>query len=154
MSNIQKAFKIIERNIDEADFVGAVPIEVINNCQSDLNLKFPKSYIEFLSNYGLGDIFGEEIYGLGVEEVGIPHVKWITLELRKDVNLPNHLVPIYNTGYDNEYYCLDCSKISDSEDDNAPVISFISADESEQEYELIEKDFGTFLYKLLKEAME
>ncbi|MFC0187182.1 SMI1/KNR4 family protein [Fictibacillus aquaticus] len=153
MSVIQKAFKIIEKNNDEADFIGPVSVEEINKCQNDLGVKFPKSYIEFLSKYGLGDIFGEEIYGLGVEEVGLPHVKWITLELRKD-NLPNHLVPIYNTGYDFEYYCLDCSKIKNQEDDNAPVVLFTSHNETEQKYELIEPDFGTFLYKFLKEAME
>ncbi|GAE47616.1 hypothetical protein JCM21738_4614 [Mesobacillus boroniphilus JCM 21738] len=73
----------------------------------------------------MGDVFGEEIFGLGTEETGIPNMVWITKELRKEGNLPNNLICIYFAD-DGEYLCLDCTQLQSNNDDNAPVVSFIN----------------------------
>lgn len=44
----------------------------------NLRVKFSISYREFLKKYGLGDIFGQEIFGL--DETGIPNMIWISKE--------------------------------------------------------------------------
>ncbi|MQR94438.1 hypothetical protein EJV22_04520 [Fictibacillus phosphorivorans] len=49
-----------------------------------MKCKIPISYKLFLKRYGLGDIFGEEVYGLGIEENGVPNMTWITKQLRQE----------------------------------------------------------------------
>jgi antitoxin YobK len=153
MFYLEKAFKIIESHNHEADFLGPIPESEITKCEKALNLLLPKSYREFILTFGVGGIFGEEIYGLGIPDTAVPNVMWITKDLRGSDNLPYHLVPIYTTGFDNEYFCLDCSNIVKKDDDNAPVVLFVDGlDPKEQQFEQIYDNFGDFLYNLLIEA--
>jgi antitoxin YobK len=102
----------------------------------------------------LGDIFGEEIYGLGTDDTGVPSMIWITKELRGTENLPNNLIYFYFAD-DGEYLCLDCSKVQSDNDDNAPVVSFISGIPiNEQSFEIVTENFGEFLSDLLINALE
>ncbi|MES9684608.1 SMI1/KNR4 family protein [Gottfriedia acidiceleris] len=152
--SIDKALEIIEANLEEADFIGEIDEQTIIDAESNLKVKFPKSYREFLKNYGLGDIFGEEIYGLGTEETGIPNMICITKEFREKENLPDNLICFYFAD-DGEYFCLDCSKVQSNNDDNAPVVSYISGlPLKEQPFEIIAKNFGDFLLDLLNNSLE
>jgi antitoxin YobK len=150
---INKALAIIEANLEEADFVGEIDDQTIIDAENELGLKFPKSYRGFLKKYGLGDIFGEEIYGLGTDDTGVPSMIWITKELRETENLPNNLICFYFV--DGGYLCLDCSKVQSGNDDNAPVVSFISGIPiNEQSFEIVTENFGEFLSDLLINALE
>lgn len=152
--SIQKAFEIIELNHEEADFIGEINEETIIAGEHKLRVTFPKSYREFLKRYGLGDIYGEEIFGLGTEETGIPNVVWITKDLRESEGLPDHFVCFYFAG-DGEYFCLDCSDVQSGKDDYASVVSFISGlPVSEQPNQLIAENFGDFLLDLLIQSQE
>ncbi|PWW17441.1 SUKH superfamily protein [Cytobacillus oceanisediminis] len=152
--SINKALEIIEANQGEADFIGEIDEYTIIDAENKLNVKFPKSYRLFLKKYGLGDIFGEEIYGLGTDETGIPNMIWITKELRKTENLPNSLICFYFAD-DGKYFCLDCSKVHSKNDDNAPVVSYISGlPIKEQPFEMIAENFGDFLSELLMDSLE
>jgi antitoxin YobK len=152
--SINKAFEIIEANKEEDDFLGEIDDQTIIDAENKLGLKFPKSYREFLKRYGLGDIFGEEIYGLGTDYPGAPNMIWITKDFRTTENLPNNLVCFYFAD-DGEYLCLDCSKVKSHTDDNAPVVSFISGIPiNEQSFEIIAENFGDFLSELLTNALE
>ncbi|WP_090989988.1 SMI1/KNR4 family protein [Bacillus sp. OV322] len=57
----------MEDNSDDADFVGEIDKEIIEAAEQKLEVKFTYSYYQFLKRFGLGDIFSEEIYGLGTE---------------------------------------------------------------------------------------
>lgn len=152
---INKAFEIIEDHPDDADFIGEIKEHMINSAEAALNVNFPISYRLFLEKYGLGDIFGEEIYGLGIEENGVPSMTWITKHFRQEEGLPNHLVCFYFTGYDGVYFCLDCSKVQNHNDDNAEVVSYISGlPIEEQNFEVEAGSFGEFLLNTLQESME
>lgn len=152
--SIDKALEIIEANIEESDFIGEIDEKTIIEAENKLNVKFPKSYREFLKQYGLGDIFGEEIYGLGTEETGIPNLVWITNKFREKESLPNNLICFYFAD-DGEYFCLDCSKVQGINDDNAPVVSYVSGIPlSEQPFEIISKNFGDFLLDLLNDSLD
>ncbi|MCK2003890.1 SMI1/KNR4 family protein [[Brevibacterium] frigoritolerans] len=109
MNEINKAFKIIEDNKEEADFVGKVPMNIINDVEARLGIIFPEDYKQFLSEYGLGDIFGEEIFGLGTEPSGLPNMIWITELLRNEIEIPKNYVVIYNSGIYHEYHAIDCN---------------------------------------------
>lgn len=153
MNTLQKALEIIEAKQDEVDFIGEIDEQTIINTENKLQVKFPKSYREFLRNYGLGDIFGEEIYGLGTEETGIPNMVWITKELREE-ELPHKFICIYFAD-DGEYFCLDCSQVKNNNDDHAPVVSFISGlPLKDQPFEKIAGNFGDFLLELLNNSLE
>ncbi|UII58386.1 SMI1/KNR4 family protein (plasmid) [Cytobacillus spongiae] len=152
--SINKAIEIIEANQEEADFIGEIDEQTIIDAENKLKVKFPKSYRVFLKKYGLGDIFGQEIYGLGTDETGVPNMIWITKELRETDSLPNNLICFYFAN-DGEYFCLDCSKVQSNNDDNAPVVSFISGlSIKEQSFEMIAENFGDFLAELLKNSLE
>lgn len=152
--SINKALEIIEANQEEADFIGEIDEQTIIDAENKLRVKFPKSYREFLKKYGLGDIFGQEIYGLGTGETGIPNMIWITKELREKENLPNNLICFYFAD-DGEYFCLDCSKVRSNNDDDAPVVSYISGlPIKEQSFEMIAENFGDFLSELLINSLE
>lgn len=152
---INKAFEIIEEHSDDADFLGEIQEQLIDSAEAKLNVKFPFSYRLFLEKYGVGGIFGEEIYGLGIEESGVPSMVWITKHFRQEEGLPNHLICFYFTGFDGEYFCLDCSKVQNKNDDNAAVVSFISGlPMKDQEFEVVSLTFGEFLLNTLKESKE
>ncbi len=148
---INKAFEIIEKNKEDADFIGEIDEPTIIDAENKLNVKFPYSYKLFLKKFGSGKMFGEEIYGLGTEESGIPNMVWITKNLRRE-KLPNHLICIYYTGFNGFFYCLDCSKIQGNKDDNAPVVEFRSGNYLyEQSDNKIFENFGDFFYDLIRE---
>jgi hypothetical protein len=150
MSNLEKAFKLIEKDIEFADFTGGLNTEQIDNLQDELNLIFPDCYRKFLSIYGMGDIHGVEIYGAGNDNDGIPSTIWFTKVLRETANLPLHLLPVYESGFDGEIFCIDCSNNSRN-----PIVLFIDGlPIEEQEFEVYAESFGDFLYDLLVMATE
>lgn len=152
---INKAFEIIEENYEEADFIGEIKEETIVSAENKLQVTFPKSYRLFLQKYGAGDIFGEEIFGLGLEENGIPNMVWMTEQLREEEQFPKQLICFYFTGFDGEYFCLDCSNIKSIEDDHAKVVSFLSGlPLEEQKFEIITDTFADFLLNLLSDSLE
>ncbi|WP_051827287.1 SMI1/KNR4 family protein [Metabacillus indicus] len=151
---INRALAIIEANLEEADFVGEIDDQIIRDAESKLGIKLPESYKVFLKKYGLGDIFGEEIYGLGTDDTGVPSMIWITEEFRRTENLPHSLICVYFAD-DGEYLCLDCSKIQSNNDDNAPIVSFVSGIPiNEQSFTIVAENFGGFLSDLLINALE
>jgi hypothetical protein len=143
MNEINKAFKIIEDNKEEADFVGKVSMNIINEAEERLGIHFPEDYKQFLSEYGVGDIFGEEIYGLGIEPTGIPSMIWITEALRNEMELPENYVVIYNSGVNHEYQAIDCN--------SGRIILFIEGiNFNEQEISFEFSSFGEFFLDLLE----
>ena len=152
MSNLEKAFKLIEKDIEIADFVGGLSTEQLDNLQDELNLILPDSYRRFLSIYGMGDIHGVEIYGAGsdIDNDGIPSAIWYTKFLREKANLPRHLVPVYESGFDGEIFCIDCSNNSSN-----PIVLYMDGlPIEEQEFEVLYESFGDFLYHILVMATE
>lgn len=152
---IKKAFEILEEYSDEGDFIGEIQEDLIYSAEETLNVKLPSSYRLFLKRYGVGDIFGEEIYGLGIEEGGVPSMVWITKHFRQEEGLPEHLICFYFAGYDNMYYCLDCSNVKNENDDNAVVVSYVGGlPIEEQKFEIVFTSFGAFLLKTLEDSIE
>jgi hypothetical protein len=65
---------------------------LVLKAESALGLKFPPTYRKFLLEYGCGNIFGMEFYGVVDDNFinsSIPDAIWITLNERKTSNLPN-----------------------------------------------------------------
>lgn len=107
---------------------------------------FPRSYRDFLFNFGAMSFGAEEFYGIVREDFDnsrVPDAIWYTLVERKEAQLPSNLLVIYDTGSE-ELFCLDFSKLS-SEGEPAVVVFVPGVDLEYQKYEVISGDFGEFL---------
>ncbi len=147
MDDLLRAFEIIETHSAEADFDGPKDEGLVKAAELALGLDFPPTYRLFLSRYGTGAIFGQEIYGLiGPDFInsGIPDAIWLTLKKRKD-GLRRDVVVIYELG-DGTYAGLDCS-VRGLDREN-PVIAWIPGFDDRQEQWAA--DFGEFLLEMLQ----
>ena len=147
---ITKAFEIIEKFSDQADFCGSVEMQKIINAQQMLKVKFPRSYILFLEKYGAGDIFGIEIFGIikdsEIDASSIPNGIWLTSFLRKEIGLPKEYVVVGETG-SGEYYVIDT--VSQDEFNESPIlIVYLN-----KKVEKVADSFGEFLYQILDEQI-
>ena len=160
--DLEQAFSLIKENFsaDEIDFSGKQKLETISNAEKSLGVKFPNTYKTFLQKYGCGGIGGFEIYGLIKDEdfnkinipfVAVPNAVWVTLKENKEYKHPLYLVIIYNL--DEVLYCLDTSQMND--EGECPVVVWpIGVYETPPKLEVEAKDFGEFLLKMVKEAIQ
>ncbi|TXD83453.1 SMI1/KNR4 family protein [Subsaximicrobium wynnwilliamsii] len=147
--SIIRVLKIIENNIEESDFVGKIKVDIVKKTENILGLKFPKSYRMFIENYGCGDIFGIEIFGIISDPITdvqtIPNVLWITNEF-KNKGLPKGYIIISETGDDGSYYTINTNIKNDC--DENPIYLWNSFNLKESK---VYDSFGDFLYDFLKE---
>jgi hypothetical protein len=91
----EKLLDMIEEYSEEKDFFGEVSEEHISNAEKSLNLKFPRSYREFVQKYGSGGICGVEV--LGIEgNLGASVVK--DTERYRELGLNNRFIVIHDGG--------------------------------------------------------
>jgi len=137
-----KAFEIITMHKDKKSFFhGNITEELIINAENYLKLKFPKSYREFLLEYGNGFFNGHEFYGICKEDFinsSIPDAIWLTMNERNKFNLDSSLILIKES---REYYfAIDTSRNINGEN---PIIDLVPGVKKE-ECEIAANDFGTF----------
>ena len=152
MVSIAKAAEIIDANYDLAEFVGPVPFEEVWVAETQLGVKFPDSYREFLQKYGAGSFGGRTIYGLGAPDTGLPNVVWATNLLREaDDFFPGDLVVIQDTG-EGDILCLATSRMD--ERNECPVVQWIpELTFEEQAFEVINSTFAHFLLRLVRDVV-
>lgn len=150
----QKAKQIIHDNEDLADFIGGRSNELIKLAEEKLGVKFTGLYLDYLQTFGVGNFGAQEIYGIindNFENSSVPDAIWYTLTERKEINLPNNLLVIYDTGSD-ELFCLDFNQLD--EKGEPKVVSFVPGiDLESQSYEIIANDFGDFLLDLVMQEV-
>ncbi|MGG7621547.1 SMI1/KNR4 family protein [Bacillus coreaensis] len=150
----QKAKQIIHDNEDLADFIGGRSNELIKLAEEKLGVKFTGLYLDYLQTFGVGNFGAQEIYGIindNFENSTIPDAIWYTLTERKEINLPNNLLVIYDTGSD-ELFCLDFNQLD--EKGEPKVVSFVPGiDLESQSYEIIANNFGDFLLDLVMQEV-
>jgi antitoxin YobK len=150
----QKAKQIIQTNEDMADFIGGRTSELIKLAEEKLGVEFNGLYLDYLQTFGAGNFGAQEIYGIindNFENSSVPDAIWYTLTERKEINLPNNLLVIYDTGSE-ELFCLDFNQLD--EKGEPKVVSFVPGIELEsQKYEIIANDFGDFLLDLVMQEV-
>ena len=142
----ERAVNLIEENEELKDDIGGCSPKLIEMAEKKLNLKFPKSYTDFLLKFGVLSFVSAEIYGIVREDFDnsrVPDGIWYTLVERKEVKMPDWLLVIYDTGSE-ELFCLNFNITND--EGEPTVVSFVPGVNIEyQTYEEIAKDFGEFL---------
>ncbi|GGB61063.1 hypothetical protein GCM10011409_42930 [Lentibacillus populi] len=144
------AKNVILANEELCDFVGPRSEELIDQAEQKLGFKLG-SYLDFLTSFGAGNFGAEEIFGIiSKENSSVPDAVWYTLTERKEGELPNILLVIYETGGD-EVFCLDFNNIKNGE---PKVVSFITGiDIRNQSFEIIADNFGELLLNLVKQEI-
>jgi hypothetical protein len=149
MDDYERAKSIIDEHQEMSDFDGSQPDSLLEKAEQTLGVRFPPTYRRFLAEYGAGGFGASEFYGVfreDFESSGVPDAVWRALKLRREAELPDHLVPVADLG-DGQVAVLDLS----GRGDEAPVIAFMpGVPPEEQERVRIAPDFGAFL----REAVE
>jgi len=141
---LAKAFDLIDGAPDESKNLGrGVTTKDVQSAETELNLKFPKEYAEFLLRYGYGGVGGFEIFGLPAgdraEEFSYPHVVELNREMRTE-GLRESILAFKIAG-NGEAYGLD---LSDA--DNPQVVVSWPGDVTESaELEVVSESFGEYL---------
>ena len=140
MQDLLKAFELINKKIpDQKDFNGEKSENLLCMAEEALDIKFPPTYRYFLKNHGCGGIDGFEVYGL-IDERFAPlyssDTVGITLDARKQYNLPKEFIIISDTG-DGYWYALD-SSYPNKDGEYPVVICGLGAREK------VNEDFGEF----------
>ena len=128
--------------------------EEIRKSEQMLNIKFSNQSIEFYKKYGYLSFYGNEIFGIDPDhDSGILEWNSFTYALneRKENNLPNEWIPIYNFDDGNMAY-LDYSYLNEQKEPRV-IMAFYNG----KEYEIVEtlaEDFGDFVLQLVQEQTE
>lgn len=150
----QKAKQIIQINGDMAEFIGGQTNELIKLAEEELGMKFTGLYLDYLQTFGAGNFGAQEIYGIindNFENSSVPDAIWYTLTERKEMNLPNNLLVIYDTGSE-ELFCLDFNQLNGKEPRVVPFVPGIELEK--QRYDVIANDFGDFLLDLVMQEVQ
>ena len=151
--NYLSAVQIVEKNLIYTHKLYPQNIKYIKDAESNLGVKFPKSYIEFLLKYGILDIGSREIHGLDYTKDYSNYLYYNiicnTLDERKvntDPPFPESFVVIYDLG-DGEKFCLDTSKMNS--EGECPVIAWYFG-----RIEPLYEDFGAFFLETVTAGLK
>lgn len=110
------------RRLCGAFFKKGVSEQIIIKFQDELQVKFPKSYVQFLKEFGEGGINGTYFFGIGNENFA--SVLKRTRQFREKENIPQEYIVIQNPNTLEEEWliCLDTSRM---EDEECPVIKYM-----------------------------
>lgn len=132
---------------EAVEFTGGVSQKDIENTEKKLGVTLPESYKAFLQDCGAGDVGGEVILGITLEEDEELDMTVITLNEREQ-GLPKNMVIVYYGWDDDMLYCLDTSQMKEKE---CPVAAL------DKEYHIesiVAASFGEFLYQMVEDEDE
>ena len=150
---LQRAFTAMGKHSRWMHFAGPQPAQVIARAEVTLGVTFPPTYRTFLETLGAGSFGSLEIYGIigdNFDTGSVPNGIWCTLEERRSSELPTPFVIIGSDG-EGGWICLVCNNEVGKE---APVINYVPGEmPSEDDWLLVARDFGDYLYAMLKEEL-
>lgn len=129
----------------DTDFAGPQLNDILLAAEHVIGQSFPRSYRNFIVEYGCGAIDSEEIIGLG----GPDHLSVLKLKSifeSRSRKMPNYLLPIRADGYGN-YDCIDLRK--PTENDEYEIVLWNHDDPNAQNYQTLSRSFAGWLDGLL-----
>lgn len=152
-TDYKNALELINKNKKLVCKSNGCSNKTIEKAERKLKLKFSSMYKEFLQEFGALSFGSEEIYGIVSDDIdlnGVPNGIWYTLTERKEVNMPEWLLVIYDTGSE-ELFCLD---FNSGKNEPKVVVYVPGIDNEYQTYEEIANDFGEFLLERITFELE
>lgn len=128
---------------------GGVNSEVIEVAEEKLEVKFSKSYIQYLETIGAGGVNGAPMYGLGEGRIYASVVEE-TEKARELYGLEKQYVAVTNMGtkWVEWLICLDTSRMKDEE---CPIVKF---DIDKKEYREYKRNFDELLFSDLERVYD
>lgn len=154
MEEFRKATEIIRTNPSKSFFAGPRSSSLLEKIEKIIGYKFPPTYRAFLLEFGAGSFGPMEFFGAideNVTESPVPDGVWYTLRERLEVNLPEDLFVIGETGT-GELYCLRLKKSYRKDEDVPVIIVNPGMNRTYQECEVVASDFGSFLLERVSRA--
>jgi len=154
MFDLKEAFDLIAKNFpeEETGFLGPKPDTFIAAAEELLELKFPKTYREFMKTVGHGgprDAFMPGIHSKSLDQLELGGVVWGVLNDRDVFDFPDHLINLIRE--DDTCYCLDTSQMDREE---SPVLLWpVGGYHETPVLEIAPKDFGEFFLKKVREEV-
>ena len=154
--NYKKAVELIEKNSNILVKTYPQHESEIVKAENILGVKFPKSYREFLKQYGIFDINASEIYGLDYSNLDI-YLYYNTIcntlderKINEDPKFPKSFVVVYDLG-NGEKFCLDTARMD--EEGECPIVcwSFGNVESIDDDFG---KDFGEFFLNVLVKGLQ
>lgn len=82
---VLEELKILVENSPNIEFGFGVSDDIIKKAEEKLEFTFPKEYKLWLKNYGWGDIYGEDIFGLyNTDFNSYPNVVFTNLKMKQE----------------------------------------------------------------------
>ncbi len=156
---INEALESIDKSGLERPYLNnkfSVSSQEVQEAETKIGSKFPKSYNEFLEKLGSGDFQGEEFYGLipsqlDVEE--IPNGLWFTLDMQENMDLPKELFAFQDFDGD----AVACLMLSQMKDGECPVILWDHSENHQRQLSkphVLADSFGCYFLKKVQELLE
>jgi antitoxin YobK len=153
MDEYERAAKLIRENAEDSLLSGPKPEELVAKAEAKLGVTFPLTYRRFLLEFGGGPFAGSAFFGVFDDDFdtqGAYDVVSRTLDVRREAGFPDNVVAVYDYE-DGDLGCLELA----GDGDEAPVIALtpgFPVDVNERDE--VAPDFGTFLLKEVKSAIE
>jgi|688.fasta_scaffold30056_12 hypothetical protein len=157
MQAVDEAVRLIRNNFNSSEYSldGHYSDEEVESAEKILNIKFPKSYREFLKKYGNVDVGSLSVMGLSrynYQNSGYGGLVSCTLSDRQNFSQPNHIISLYDIG-EGTTYALDLSQMN--ENNECPVVYWpIGGYEMTPILEVVAPDFGTWFLDMVKERIK
>ena len=136
---------------DRCFFIGPREEALVAAAEIALELRFPPTYRRFVRELGAGSVGSHEFYGVTDGDFAhgvVPNGIWLTLDERKNLSLPRHLLIVGDTGM-GEYYAVDTSRRGS--DNESPVVVWAPERASDgDELEVVAEDFGSFFLSAIE----
>ncbi len=152
LQDLGDAFAIIDAYTGTKRFMGPRPVELVEKAERVLGIPLPPTYRKFVSELGAGSVGGLEFYGItqdDFESASVPNGIWLTLNDRRELGLPTHLIIVYSDGMGG--LCALDSTGANAQGEY-PVVRWTGL--YSPEAERIAPDFGAFLKHTLEELLE
>lgn len=156
VEDLEKAFKLTSENFNQNECYCSTPKseELIREAEKILNVKFPRTYKNFIRKIGWGGPKGLLIPGIRVDdpaELSSTGLVWGVLKDRKDSGYPDHIIGLYDLG-EGTTYCLDLSQMN--KEGECPVVVWpLEGYEATPVLEILAEDFGKFYLDMIEEQI-
>lgn len=112
-------------------WTGGVDDDLIEKLCNNLEVKLPRSYVEFLKTYGEGGITGFYISGIDDEEYSSAEEDTLLYREKKNIKKEWVVIEDGRTEWEEYIICLDTSRMEDGE---CPVIKYDLIEDEVEEF--------------------
>jgi antitoxin YobK len=155
LEDLTLAYRRMEDFPHLRQFRGPTEEHVVGQAEQALGCVFPLTYRRFVRDLGWGNFNGAEFYGAPLVVLagrGVPDVVDMTLQYRRDFDLPLNYILVYSRGISPFSYAVLHSKGMPQSD--SPVYWWEPSEGIVDRHNIAASDFGNFFLNCVMEVIE